>query len=206
MNDPQHAIILGDRDPNHILPGYAKVVGGGVVKLAKIPLNYLRFHSKNPLSDVQYAAAQHFISVFSADGGGSNTAAVCETAARLALPDDKKRSEKARIKQIEAAGRQIMARADSQRIMCDPESRLLAEIDRQRSVRAALRPREISVLYDLLVEDKPVPHIALRWGVDRTVVSAWIREALLVLAKHLAKHDRRFNEIIAEYKTMEDQE
>jgi len=197
MTDPLHDIILNGADPAAVLPVYAKALGGAIIKMADTPLNYLRFRSKDPISDVQHEAALWFLGAFEPGGGGSNTNSVCETAARLALPAAKERKERERIRAIEADGRQIMHGRDDSRGHSDPERRIIQRIDRQTHVRVALRSREISVLYDLLVEDRPIGAIARRWGVEHSVVSLWVREALLELAAYLEKRDPKFQEIVA---------
>jgi hypothetical protein len=218
MSDALHEIILNGKSPDEVMPALARTnVGGGhvtVTKVANTPLNYLRFRSKNPISEIQYAAALVFIGGHEPGGGKSPTAGAIEAALRLRLTANDiayeqdverahtmlgglTRADKARAEMVVQGHLGRMSGRDEGGGASDPETRLLRRIDATRKFSEWLRPRELSILHDLLIQEESTGWIARRWNVHPDMVRFWIREALLVLAKRLEETDAHFATFVA---------
>ncbi|RNJ49390.1 hypothetical protein [Methylocystis hirsuta] len=217
MHDVLHEIVLNGKSPDEVLPALVKTNVGGEVAITKVadtPLNYLRFRSKNPISEIQYAAALVFLNGHEPGGGKSPTAAALETALRLRrstneiayeqkierahlLRDSMTPAEVARMDLVVQGHVGRMSGRDDSGGASDPETRLLRRIDATRKFTEWLRPREVSILFDLLVREQPTGVIARRWGAHPDMMRFWIREALLVLAKRLEETDAHFATFVA---------
>jgi hypothetical protein len=166
-----------------------KIAPVTVLRTRSSPLEHGRRNWKRPIDELQYAAAKVFIADFGTSLGKSNTAAVCETMARLELS----KLEAARAHAI-AAGALVLTvdGRDESGGNADPENGILNRIARRQAYERMMSSGEIRLLTMFLVDEMTCRQIEDAINIRRGTVPRLVHSALDRLVLTLEHVNKEF--------------
>ncbi len=184
--DPMQAILNG-ADPDTVLVRVRTAEGSSFAlrRDQRRPIDYLRYRSKNPITDIQFLAAE----LYAADIAGlgsttSNTQAVINHMQREKEPWTSEEAAQMR------SGTMIKPRFEVHEVN-DPSDRMLDAAFRVKRIDERLDKVHCALLRDLLVRELTVGNIAMRWKWQPEAAAVMVRHALatLVIAYEAANEE-----------------
>lgn len=194
--------VLDGTDPDRVL---VRVRNGDAVSLATRkdygrPIDYLRYRSKNPISDAEFMAAEFYAGDYHAiSQTGSNTAATIEHLMK-AVPFT---AEDRRMLANEGVNSQRMHPKAESKEAKDPSEKMLGAALAKKRVDAHLDNVQRAILSDLVLREYSIGTIATRWRWQPEAAAMMVRYSLARLTQVYENLREDFASAVREMRTNE---